>query len=43
MQHLFRIEDLVEVLLKLLPSLVDIFGAFVRDPENLLLGERRSK
>lgn len=40
-QHFLHVEDLVEILLQLLPPHLDVFGAFVGDSEYLLLGEGR--
>jgi len=38
-KHLLRVENLIEILLELLSSLLDGFGAIVGDPEDLLLGK----
>ena len=37
------VEDLVEVLFEFVPSFLDVFGTFVGDPEDLLLGEGRAE
>jgi hypothetical protein len=41
-EHFLRVKDLIEILLQLLPPLLDVLGAFIGDSEDLFLGKWRS-
>jgi hypothetical protein len=42
-ENLFGVKDLVEILLQLLSTLLDIFGTLIGDAKYLFLGKRRPR